>query len=210
MKTIKKIIKASKKSFSTNVNKKKLKYMMAVFIMLLMLVIATFLTPTTLSRYVSQTQSSAAPSIAFYLLKTDYKTESILLNEIIPRSAPYTHKFTVANNDGTKRTETNLKYDLSIRTTTNLPLTYELYLNSEYTDNNAENIIGTPQVIQDSDGTYFNVFTTDTEYFSHAYDESNEYQLVVYFPSSLVDERYQDIIDSIEITVDSEQVLSSD
>lgn len=210
MKIIKKVIKASIKSFSNNINKKRLKLTMFIFTLLLILVITIFLTPTTLSRYASQTSSSANPSVAFYLLKTDYRTNVILLHEITPRNEPYTHKFTVSNTNGTKRAETNLKYDLSIRTTTNLPLKYELYLNCEYDDNNAENIITDEDVIQDSDGTYFNIFSTDTKYFSHTYDETNEYQLVVYFPSTYVSEIYQDIVESIEITVNSKQVLSSD
>ncbi len=103
-----------------------------------------------------------------------------------------------------------MQYDLVIRTTTNLPLEYELYLNSVYTDANAENAIIDSQVIQDTDGTYFNKFTTDTKYFSHSYNETNTYQLVVYFPETYVDEMYQDIVDSIEITVNSKQIMPDD
>ncbi len=205
----KKVIIPSFKDFITHINFDRFKPIITISFLALIIVIVIFLTPTTYSKYKTETDSTAEPEIAFYLLQTDYRTTNILLEEIAPRNAPYTHKFTVSNNNGTSRTETNLQYDLSIRTTTNLPLTYELYLNSEYTDQNAQNIITDEQVIQDDDGTYFNKFTTDTEYFSHAYNETNEYQLVVYFPSNYINEMYQDIIDSIEITVDSKQVISN-
>lgn len=202
-------IKHNINNFLKHINKERFRLTMSISFLSLLLLISIFLTPTTLSKYESNTSSVARPQVAFYLLKTNYQTEAILLDEIAPRNEPYTYEFTVSNNDGTTRTETNLQYDLSIRTTTNLPLTYELYLNSQYTDANAESAITGENVIQDSDGTYFNTFTTDTQYFNYSYNETNEYQLVVYFPSNYIDEMYQDIIDSIEITVDSKQVINT-
>lgn len=202
-------IKENIDNFLQQVNKKRFRLMMSISFLSLLLIISIFSVPTTLSKYESTTSSTAHAQVAFYLLKTTYSTEAILLEEIAPRNNPYTYTFTVSNNDGTNRTETNLQYDLTIRTTTNLPLTYELYLNSVYTDANPENAITDDDVIQDSDGTYFNVFTTDTQYFSYSYNETNTYQLVVYFPSTYVDEMYQDIVDSIEITVDSKQIITT-
>lgn len=203
-------IKLKVKDFLDNVNHKKFKSIVFSSLLLILLLVSVFLIPTTFSKYVSETSSDAEVKIAFYLLKTDYRTSVILLDEIAPRNDPYTYMFTVSNYEGNNRAETNMKYDLSIRTTTNLPLEYELYLNSVYTDANAENAITNSQIIQDDDGTYFNKFTTDTEYFSYSYNEINTYQLVVYFPSTYVDEMYQDIVDSIEITVNSKQILEDD
>lgn len=194
--------------FIKHINKKKFKLTMFLSFLTILLYVMIFIMPATHSKYSSETQSKADTKIAFYLLKTDYLTDVVLLDEIAPRNEPYTYKFKITNNNGTKRTETDLQYDLSIRTTTNLPLTYDLYLNSEYTDNNATSIITSEQVVQDDDGTYFNIFKTDRKYFNHTYNETNEYQLVVYFPSIYIDELYQDIVDSIEITVDSKQIIN--
>ena len=198
------------KDFLEHVNRKKFKTIVFASLLVVLLLVSVFLIPTTFSRYVTNTTSNAEAKVAFYLLKTDYQTNVILLDEIAPRNNPYTYTFTVSNYNGEQRTETNMQYDLVIRTTTNLPLEYELYLNSVYTDANAENAITDSEVIQDSDGTYFNKFTTDTKYFSYSYNEVNTYQLVVYFPEIYVDEMYQDIVDSIEITVNSKQIISDD
>ena len=198
------------KKFLEHVNRKKFKTIVFTSLLVVLLLVSVFLIPTTFSRYVTNTSSDAEAMVAFYLLKTDYQTNVILLDEIAPRNNQYTYTFTVSNYNGTKRTETNMQYDLVIRTTTNLPLEYELYLNSVYTDANAENAITSSQVIQDSDGTYFNRFATDTEYFSYSYNETNTYQLVVYFPETYVDQIYQDIVDSIEITVNSKQIMPND
>lgn len=205
-KNISKII-ASIKIVSTHINKKRFKSIIFASLMLLILVVMIFLVPTTLSKYTTSTNSSADVEVAFYLLKTDYQTSSVLLDEIAPRNEPYIYNFTISNFNSTKRTETNLEYDLSIKTTTNLPLSYDLYLNSNYTDANADQIITEKSTIQDDYGTYFNMFSTNTKYFSHSYDETNRYQLVVYFPETYIDEMYQDIVDLIEIRIESRQVM---
>lgn len=205
---MKDFVKKNTENFLKHINREKLKYIVLLLVLTVFLIMATLLTPTTKSKYASETDSSAETQIAFYLLHEDYLTNSILLEEIAPRNAPYTYNFRIANTNGTSRTETDLQYDLSIRTTTNLPLTYELYLNETYTDNNAEDIITDSDVVQDDDGTYFNVFTTSTRYFYHTYNETNQYQLVVYFPSTNISEIYQDIVESIEITVNSKQIIN--
>lgn len=205
---MKDFVKKNTENFLKHINREKLKYIVLLLVLTVFLIMATLLTPTTKSKYASETNSSAETQIAFYLLHEDYLTNSILLEEIAPRNAPYTYNFRIANTNGTSRTETDLQYDLSIRTTTNLPLTYELYLNETYTDNNAEDIITDSDVVQDDDGTYFNVFTTSTRYFYHTYNETNQYQLVVYFPSTNISEIYQDIVESIEITVNSKQIIN--
>ena len=198
------------KDFLEHINRKKFKTIVFASLLVVILLVSIFLITTTFSRYVSETSAEAEADVAFYLLKADYQTNIVLLEEITPRNAPYTYTFTVSNYEGNKRTETNMQYDLSIRTTTNLPLEYELYLNSVYTDANAQDAIIDSDVIQDDDGTYFNIFTADTKYFSYSYNETNTYQLVVYFPATYVDEIYQDIVESIEITVNSKQILDDD
>ena len=207
-KFINKVVLPSMKDFSTHINIKRFKAFIFGTLLFVLLLLTVFLTPTTLSKYSTSTDSSAETQIAFYLLKATYQTSTVLLEEITPRNQPYTYTFAVSNTNGTKRTETNLQYDLSIKTTTNLPLTYELYMNSVYTDANADEVITNSTTTQDSDGTYFNIFTTDTEYFSYSYNQTNNYQLVVYFPSNCVDEMYQDIVELIEIRIESKQVMT--
>lgn len=191
------------------IDKKKFISCMKINVLFLVLLIVVLNIPSTLSRYTSSSSSDVETDVAFYVLKSDYQTENILLDEIVPREDPYVYNFSVANNDGTNRLETNLSYDLSIRTTTNLPLEYELYLNEDYASSGASSIFVTDNTVLDSDFTYFRNFTTDTKYFSYLYDEVNNYQLVVYFPREYIDYKYQDIYESIEITLKSKQVINS-
>ena len=100
-----------------------------------------------------------------------------------------------------------MEYDLKIRTTTNLPLEYRLYSNQNYNDTDALNIITSDEITQDEDGTYFRIIKTNTESFSYKEKKENIYQLVVYFPQKYNTINYQDIIEGIEISVDSKQVI---
>lgn len=161
-----------------------------------------------LSKYESESRSNANVDIAFYLLKEDYQTMTLNLASIFPRDNAYIYTFSIGNQDGEQTAETDLVYDLKVRTTTNLPLTYDLYMNEEYDEDGAQSIINTNIVDKDEDGTYFRTMTTSTITLKYTEPTTNLYQLIVYFPSNYNTTNYQDIIEALEITVDSKQVTS--
>ena len=159
-----------------------------------------------LSKYESIANSYANVEIAFYLLKEDYKTMTINLAELLPQNNAYVFDFSIGNQDGIEMAEVDLEYELSLRTTTNLPLTFELYMNENYTDAGATNIIKENNIAADEQGTYFRKMTTEKQYLSYKEGVTNLYQLVVYFPANYDQENYQDIIELLEITVNAQQV----
>ena len=158
------------------------------------------------SRYESKATSNANVDIAFYLLNEDFQEMSLNLAEIFPQDNAYVYTFSIGNEEGEKTAEIDLSYDLKIRTTTNLPLTYTLYMNQDYEDENAVNIIETNEIAQDEDGTYFRTMTTKTEELYYQEPKTNVYQLVIHFPANYNTVEYQDIIEMLEITVDSRQL----
>lgn len=161
-----------------------------------------------LSRYESESNSVANVDIAFYLLKEDYKQMSLNLASITPRNDEYVFTFSIGNQDGTKVAETDLEYDLTLRTTTNLPLTYELYMNEEdYTSANAVNIIQENTVSKDDYDTYFRTMTTEKQSLYFNTPTTNVYKLVVHFPAQYNTENYQDIIEALEIKVEAKQII---
>ena len=161
----------------------------------------------TYSKYESRANTKPNIIVAFYVLNKDYQSMNLNLDELFPREEPYIYTFSISNTKGQKRCQTDLEYELSIKTTTNLPITYELYKNQNYNDDNATSIKKTDEIIQDEDGTYFRIITTETESFSFREDETNIYQLVVHFPQEYNTINYQDIIEGIEITVNSKQII---
>lgn len=189
-------------------NKKLRRLYSKLIILILCLLIIARIFVLVLSKYESISDSYANVDIAFYLFKEDYKTMTINLASILPQDNAYVFEFTIGNQDGIETAEVDLEYELTLRTTTNLPLTYELYMNQQYTDEGATNIIKENTIALDEDGTYFRTMTTEKITLPYTQGTTNLYQLVVYFPANYDQENYQDIIELLEITVNAQQVTS--
>lgn len=161
-----------------------------------------------LSKYESNTDSNANVDIAFYLLKEDYQQMILNLGTITPKNEKYVYTFSIGNEEGSRVAEVDITYDLKIRTTTNLPLTYELYRNQDYNNPNSANIIRKNEVTPDDNGTYFRNMEIDTVTLRYEEPQTDTYYLVVNFPENYNQITYQDIIEMIEISVDAKQVIN--
>ena len=159
-----------------------------------------------LAKYESISNSYANVGIAFYLFKEDYKTMTLNLAELLPQDNVYIYNFSIGNQDGGEMAEVDIDYELTLRTTTNLPLTYELYMNENYTDEGATNIITEDNIALDDQGTYFRTMKTDKINLSYKQGTTNLYQLVIHFSANYNQEIYQDIIELLEINVNAQQV----
>lgn len=188
------------------VNKKLRRLYAKLIILVLCLLIIARIFVLVLSKYESISNSYADVDIAFYLLKEDYQSMTLNLASLLPQDDAYTFEFSIGNQAGEDVAEVDLEYELTLRTTTNLPLTYELYMNESYTDSGATNIIKDNTVAYDEDGTYFRTITTEKIILPYTTGTTNLYQLVVYFPGDYNQEIYQDIIELLEINVNGQQV----
>ena len=72
------------------------------------------------------------------------------------------------------------------------------------------NAINVDMTTRDEDGTYFRTMTTTRQEFGFEQEEHNDYILLVYFPTTYKSSQYQDLVESIQINVDSKQKLESD
>lgn len=183
-----------------NNKRKKILYVKLIILILCLLITLKIFT-LVLSKYETEANAVAKIDIAFYLLKEDYQTMTMNLAKLVPQNNAYIYTFSIGNEDGEQVAETDLEYDLTIRTTTNLPLTYELYMNDS-------NIIENNTIEQDEQGAYFRIITTSTQRLNYKEPKTNQYSLVIYFPINYNTTNYQDIIELLEITVESRQVTS--
>ena len=182
-------------------------YMFIIVFLLIDLLAVVIMLNTTNARYESTAVSNTELEVALYALEEE-DSYTIALDEMVPREDPYVYRFTVANTDKNGRlTDVRLYYDLKIITTTNMQLTYELYKNQNYLSSNATSAISLNIVAPDEDGTFFRTITTSRVYFCYQQEEINEYTLLVYFPESFKDSKYQDLIESIQIKIDSQQAV---
>lgn len=177
-------------------------------IAIILLAVVLTLIPIAYSKLFSKTDSDSKIETALYILNTDYYEKEVKLDELVPSDTPYVYNFKVANNDGKNRLETKLEYTLKIVTTTNLPLSYKLYMNENYNYNASTNII-TKDTIEKTgeDGAYFRTLETAKQTFGFDKDEENIYHLVVTFPKEYDSFEYQDIIEGVTICIESKQII---
>lgn len=190
-------------------SKKKFLLISKINLLVIILLILIKIMPVTLSKYQSSGIGNMNSNIAFYLLTADYLTQKIKLSDLTPSDNPYVYTFTVGNEKDSKTSEVDIEYILSIVTTTNLPLRYELYENSNYQDENAVNLINDSNTVieKDEDGTYFQKFTFEKENLYFNNPSTNTYTLLVYFDKSNNDAKYQDVVEGLRIIVDSKQIM---
>ena len=184
--------------------RKKILYVKLVILIICLIIVFRIFT-LILAKYESNATSNANVDIAFYLLKEDFHEMTLNLAGIFPKHDAYTYTFSIGNQDDQKTAEIDMTYDLTLRMTTNLPLTYELYMNEDYRKEDAKNIIETNEIKQDEDGTYFRIITTKQVELYYKEPKTNIYTLVVHFPENYNTVEYQDIIEMLEITIESRQ-----
>lgn len=187
----------------------KKRFLLVVLGMFLLIFVAFKLFQIAYAAYESSAKLNANIEKALYILEEGGLSFNIDLNKIEPSSSPYIYKFSISNFYGSKHSDVDIEYQLSIRSTTNLPLVYELYRNQNYDGSSAINLFDSFMVQQDEDGAWYNFFEGREKYFfSYNEDSTDIYTLVIYF-----DEQYKNVLDyadnleNIEVKIDSHQVI---
>ncbi len=187
----------------------KKRFLLVVIGLFLLIVLAIYLLQIAYASYQSQAKLVADINKAIYLIKPSGMDFNIDLNKIEPSSKPYIYKFSISNFEGNKHSEVDIEYQLNIRTTTNLPLTFELYRNENYDDAGATNLFNQATTTQDVDGAWYNYLEGKEKHqFLYSEDETDIYTLVVYFPENhKLATDYADNIENIEVEIISNQIV---
>ena len=191
-----------RKGRKIRINVKKLTKISAIMIVAVLLIGALAVFPATFSRYVANGSSEAKVKIAFSLLRVDDLHHTIKLEEILPNDQYQEYPFAVRNYDENgNRIDVNMKYTVTLRTTTNIPISYELY------DGEGHLISTTNELVTDDYGTIFNTSKTNTYNVTYSANSSNVFVLKYKLSSAYHGEEYAELADLIEIIVDAEQVV---
>ena len=180
--------------------KRRIKFLISITIILILykIIFGSF------SLYESEANSDALLDVAYFRLNDEYESQVISLEDMVPGDER-TCTFHISNYNlvgGIEEvSETDMEYTLKIRTTTNLPLEYEL--TKSY--NTGEQV--TIETITDSDGTYFKKILDESGTFRCDQGYTNTYDLKITFPSSCDNVKYQNIIECIEISVEAKQII---
>lgn len=179
--------------------------LLIVFLLLdLMLILAIFNASN--ARFTSTATSQTMLDVALYAL-AEKSNLTITLDKMVPQDEPYVYKFSVSNVDENGvRTDTKLFYDLKVIATTNIPLDYKLCMDVDYCQT-ADSVVNVDEITPDADGTYFRTMTTDRVIFGFDKDYQHDYILLVYFPKEYDFDEYQNLVESIQIQIDSKQCI---
>lgn len=187
----------------------KLLIVLIIFVALYKIIFGSF------SLYESNAESVADVDLAFYVLDDVYATRSVALEYMLPGESQ-TFTFTVSNfidDEDTGETtisDTDMEYDITIKTTTNLPLEYTITKNQEMVETNN---IAECEIIQDEYGTYFSRLLTESGQFDlNVGDErdipyTDTYIVKITLPASCTDEKYAGIKDAIDIEINGRQMV---
>lgn len=187
----------------------KKRFVLFILIILLLLILAVFLLKKTYAKYVTDANVDVEIENAVYIFETETMSFNIDLDDIIPSSTPYVYTFSVSNYDDTKTSDVDIDYTISMTTTTNMPLTYQLYRNQNYDAVGATNIISSYKILTDVDLTWYNQMLIGSNYrFNYGVEKKDVYYLVINFPIAYsINTNYADAVDNIEITINSYQVI---
>ena len=189
-------------------NKKRLFISGALFALVILLIVFISSGIFTYSRYETHLTSQNSITTAVYLLNDEYQTINVKLPDVVPGNYQYEYSFSVKNFKDDLHADTNLKYRIHIRTTTNADITYELYNTLDIT--NATSVISTRSTDPDQYGTYFNNFYTNYNTMLYSEDKTDNYTILFTFPNGFKASRYSELAELIEINIESSQILASD
>ena len=197
------------KYYQIRYKNEKRRFLLFALLLFLTLFTSYFLFKTAYARYEAQTRLVANIDKALYIFSSDTVTFNLDPSGIIPRSDPYTYRFSVANFTESKMSDVDLSYTVRVRTTTNLPLTLQLYRNELPTDNGAINLLTGSTNVQDEDGAWYHIYEVHDEYaMDYAHEITDYYTLVIYFPTTYAtDMTYVNGIENIEVTLESKQMV---
>ena len=190
------------------IDKKKLRKILLILLLIAIIIIAIILIRNTLARYETTATSDKDIDVAFWVIGESYNTQRMLIKNIYPSDTSFDYTFTISNfevneddNSIKKRAETDLEYELSLTTTTNLPLEYAI-------QKNGANCSTNETLITDSDGTYYKNMKLAKVRLNQDADRTDTYVLKVTFPkSNYKNLDYADLLEYIKIDMNAKQII---
>ena len=173
-------------------NKKRLSISLMLFILVGLLLIFLSMDIFTSSRYETAVTSQ----------------NSVRLPDVVPDNSQYKYSFSVSNYNEDDHADTNIKYRVHIRTTTNMEIEYDLFNTLDIDD--AESYVSSNTVVQDYNGTHFRHIYTAYNTMLYSEDKTDYYTILFTFPDDFINSKYSGIAEMIEINIESTQILDSD
>lgn len=194
---------------SDNYKEEKKRFLLFVFVLFFLFIVAILLLRYAYAKYEVQAKINANIEKALYIFDDDKLSFNLEPDGIVPSDDPYVYRFSVANFMEGKHSDVDITYEVKVRTTTNLPITISIYRNELPDATGATNLFQSAQTLQDEDNAWYRLYETGEEYeMDYEDDVTDIYTMVINFPSNYAnDTTYANSIESIEVILDSKQLL---
>lgn len=179
-----------------------------VLIVLFILVLLLFSSAMTYSIFNSgSTLNSNNQKIANFIFEAE-KTDHLQLSLVdFAPSDTENYQFSVTNNLNQKVSDVTIKYQMTVKTLHIMPLIIELYKK----DGETSNLIMTCDESENNQRNSENelICISPEEQMVYNYEENNNYELKVSFPSQYNSSEYTDLVDYIDVEINSWQKLGN-
>lgn len=189
-------------------NRKRLIISGSLLILVIALLFLLNLNIFTYSRYETHVTSQNSISTAVYLVDDSYEVINVQLPDVVPGNLQYKYSFSVSNFNDDAHCDTNLKYRIHIRTTTNVDIDYDLFNTLDL--EGAVSDVSSRSTVRDEDDTYFNHLYTNYKTMLYSEDKTDNYTILFTFPNDFKDAKYSGIVELIEVNIESNQILATD
>lgn len=174
-----------------------------IYLIILLLTIATFFSGITYSLFNSDALlSSNDQGVASFIFNTENLDKIDLnLNGLKPGDS-YEYEFSVTNNESEKVSDVTIEYQLTIKTYHFIPLDIELY-----------KVIDTLEYIGSCDETYTRnsenklICNMPVQQMNKSENKKDTYKLKISFKDEYNDKKYSDLVDFINLEIDSWQKI---
>lgn len=158
----------------------------------------------TYSLFHSETPTNMNRNIAKFVFNSKMMDElNLSLNDIIPGQIKE-YSFSISNNEEETISDVLVEYQISLKTYHFIPLEIELYKSTSEGD----------VLLFNCDETYSRnlnneiVCNTEIQQLNHTNKESNNYKLIVEFPSEYNDITYSNLMDFLDLEINSWQKVN--
>ena len=186
----------------------KRRFLLFAFVLIVALFTAFYLLRLAYARYETNAKLKADVQKALYIFE-DEKLEFNLKTEgIVPSNVPYVYKFSVSNFKGTKTSEIDIEYTVTVKTTTNLPINVQIF-KLDASANPGPSLVTGAVVKQDEDGSYYRVYKVPTTYeMLFANRVTDYFQIEITFPESYKNSMtYENAIENVDVILESKQMI---
>ncbi len=200
-------IKVKVKSFF-DISEEKRRFLLFAFVLFAALFTAFYLLRIAYARYETNAKLKADVMKALYIFEAEKLQFNLESEGIIPSANPYTYKFSVSNFKDSKRSEIDIEYNLTVKTTTNLPISVAIY-KLDSNNNKGPNLVTGAVVKQDEDDSYYRLYKVPNTYnMLFANNVTDYFQIEISFPLAYKENMdYEHAIENVDVILESKQMV---